>query len=47
MILEMVRKNPPKIPLPRISQLSLAQQLQAEDQYNMECIQWAHQNLDM
>jgi sugar phosphate isomerase/epimerase len=47
MVLEMVRKNPPKTPLPRISQLSPEQQLKAEDQYNLECIQWAHENLDM
>ena len=34
-------------PLPRISQLSPADQIKAEDEYNLACIRYARQNLNM
>jgi hypothetical protein len=46
-VLDLVKKNPPKTPLPRVSQLSPEEQLKAEDRNNLACIQWAHQNLNM
>ncbi len=46
-VLEMVRKNPPKAPLPTISGLSLDEQVKLEDKYNLACIEWARQNLNM
>jgi 3-oxoisoapionate decarboxylase len=46
-VMELVKNNPPKTPLPRTSQLSAADQLKAEDDYNLACIQYARQNLGM
>ena len=46
-VLEMVRKNPPQTPLPRIDNLTPEQAIAAEDKYNLACIQYARQNLDM
>ena len=34
-------------PLPRVSQLSEAARIQAEDQYNLACIRYAREHLDM
>ncbi len=47
MVLEMVRKNPPKTPLPMPDQLPLPERIKAEDEYNLACIRYARQNLDM
>jgi sugar phosphate isomerase/epimerase len=47
MVLELVRKNPPKTHLPRPDNLSPADLIKAEDDYNLACIQYAHQNLDL
>jgi 3-oxoisoapionate decarboxylase len=46
-VLKKVRDNPPKHPLPRISNLSAADQVKAEDDYNRRCIDYARQHLDL
>ena len=46
-VLTLVRKNHPKKPLPRITGLSPEAQVQREDEYNRQCIEYAHQNLAM
>lgn len=46
-VLELVRKNPPKTPLPRPDGLNPADLIKAEDDYNLACIQYARQNLNM
>jgi sugar phosphate isomerase/epimerase len=46
-VLDIVRKNHPKSPLPRITGMSLADQVKAEDEYNLKCIHYARQHLDM
>ena len=43
----LVHGNPPKEPLPQISKLPPAEQLNAEDRYNQRCIDYARRNLDM
>ncbi len=45
--LELVRKNKPKAPLPRIAGLSSEAQIKLEDEYNLKCIAWARKNLDL
>lgn len=45
--LELVRKNPPKKPLPKMSGLSAEQQLQLEDENNLKSIAWARQHLEL
>jgi sugar phosphate isomerase/epimerase len=40
-VLDIVRKNPPKTPLPKITGLSPADQVKAEDDYNLKCIEYA------
>lgn len=46
-VLELVRKNPPKTPLPKPDQLSIEERIKAEDEYNLGCIRYARQNLNM
>jgi sugar phosphate isomerase/epimerase len=46
-MLDLVRKNPPKQPLPRTTGLSLAEQVKLEDDLNNRSIAYAHQELDM
>ena len=46
-VLAMVKKNRPRSPLPRITGMSLEEQVKAEDDYNARCIAYARQNLDM
>ncbi len=46
-VLTMVKKNRPKVPLPRISGLSREEQVRREDENNLKCIAYARQNLDM
>jgi sugar phosphate isomerase/epimerase len=46
-VLELVRKNPPKTPLPRPDGLNPADLIKAEDDYNLACIQYARHNLNM
>lgn len=43
--LELVRKNPPKTPLPKITGLSPSEQVKAEDDYNLQCIAYAREHL--
>jgi len=46
-VLALVKKNHPKTPLPRTSGLSREQQVKLEDEYNLKCIAYARQNLDL
>ena len=46
-VLDLVRKNPPKTPLPTTDHLSTEDQIKAEDTYNLACIRYARQNLNM
>jgi 3-oxoisoapionate decarboxylase len=46
-VLNLVRKNPPKAPLPRTSGLSAEAAVKLEDDLNLQCIAYARQNLDM
>ncbi len=46
-VLNLVRKNPPKQPLPHIAGLSAEAAVKAEDDYNLQCIAYAHANLDL
>jgi sugar phosphate isomerase/epimerase len=46
-VLELVRDHPPKKPLPRISGLSTAEQVRAEDAFNQQCIDYGRQNLGL
>jgi len=45
--LELVHSHPPRIPLPKMTGLSAAEQMKAEDDNNMKCIAYARQNLDL
>jgi sugar phosphate isomerase/epimerase len=46
-VLDLVRKNRPKVPLPRMKGLSQEAQVKAEDEYNAQCIAYARQSLDL
>ncbi len=46
-VLELVRKNPPKTPLPVVDNLTPSKAIEAEDNYNLACINYARQNLNM
>jgi len=46
-VLSLVKKNHPKSPLPRVTGLSQEEQIKLEDQCNLKCIAYAHQNLDL
>ncbi len=46
-VLELVRSNPPKKPLPKIAGLSPADQVKAEDDYNQQCVDYARKYLDL
>jgi len=46
-VLAMVKQNKPKKPLPKITGLSAEAQIKLEDDYNMQCINYARQNLGM
>ena len=45
LLIEWVRKHPPKKPLPRISGLTAEQRLALEDECNQKCIDYARANL--
>ncbi|MDQ6665571.1 MAG: sugar phosphate isomerase/epimerase [Acidobacteriota bacterium] len=45
--LELVRQNPPKTPLPKIAGLNSAEQVKAEDEYNLRCIAYAREHLGL
>ncbi len=47
LLLDWVRKHPPKKPLPRISGLSPEQRLALEDECNQKCIDYARANLPL
>jgi 3-oxoisoapionate decarboxylase len=44
-MLDMVRKNPPKKPLPQVSGMSPAEAVKLEDERNLKCVAWARKNL--
>ena len=44
-ILDIVRKNPPKKPLPQVSAMSPAEAVKLEDERNLKCVAWARKNL--
>jgi len=46
-VLALVKQNKPKKPLPRIAGLSPEAQIKLEDDYNLQCIAYARQNLSM
>ena len=46
-ILSMVRKNPPKKPLPRVTGLSPEAAVKLEDDNNLKCIEYARQVLSI
>lgn len=46
-VLGLVRKNPPATPLPHPDGLPPEEMIKAEDEYNLACIRYARQNLNM
>ncbi len=46
-VLALVKKNKPKSPLPRTSGLEREQLVKLEDEYNLKCITFARQNLNL
>ena len=46
-VLALVRKNHPKKPLQRMTGLSPEAQVKSEDEYNLTCVEYAKQNLEM
>ncbi len=46
-VLELVHSNSPKTPLPEMAGLSPEEQVKAEDRYNLRCIEYARQHLDL
>jgi sugar phosphate isomerase/epimerase len=46
-IMEIVEKNPPKKPLPKVEGLAAPEQLKLEETYNLACIRYARQNLGL
>jgi len=46
-MMEIVQKNPPSKPLPKITGLSAAERLQFEDDNNLACLRYARQNLGL
>lgn len=46
-VLDLVRKNPPKTPLPSMKGLSAEAQVKAEDEYNLKCIEYTRQSLSV
>lgn len=46
-VLDIVRKNPPKSPLPRMTGLSPEAQVKAEDEYNLKCIAYSRQHFSL
>lgn len=47
MLVDWVRKNPPRVPLPRVSGLTPEQRLALEDELNDRCIAYARENLPL
>jgi sugar phosphate isomerase/epimerase len=46
-VLDLVRKNKPKQPLPRTMGLTSAQQIKLEDEFNQKCATYAHEHLSL
>lgn len=46
-VLDTVRKNPPKTPLPRMTGLSPEAQVKAEDDYNLQCVAWSRTHVNL
>jgi sugar phosphate isomerase/epimerase len=46
-VLDLVRKNPPKSPLPKTSGLSIEEHVKLEDKYNQASIEYARKHLDL
>ncbi len=46
-ILELVRKNKPRFPMPHTAGLSLEEQVKQEEQNNRKSLEWARQNLSL
>ncbi len=46
-VIMMTRRNRPKAPLPRIAGLTPDEQVKAEDEYNMKCIEYARRKLNL
>jgi hypothetical protein len=46
-MVEIVQKNPPRKPLPKVTGLTPAEQLKLEDDYNLACIRYARENLGL
>jgi len=46
-VLDLVRKNPPKSPLPRTAGMSLEEQVKLEDKYNLACVDYGRKNLEL
>jgi len=46
-IMEIIEKNPPRKPLPKITGLNADQQVKLEERYNLACIKYARENLGL
>ena len=46
-VLDIVRKNPPKTPLPKMTGLPPEAQVKAEDDYNLQCVEWSRRQLSL
>ncbi len=46
-MLDLVRKNPPKSPLPRTAGLSPEEAARLEDKYNLACVEYGRKHLDL
>jgi hypothetical protein len=46
-VLELVRDNPPKKPLPRINGLSTTEQVKLEEDNNRKCIAYGREHLNL
>ena len=46
-MLDLVRKNPPKQPLPKTSGLSVEEAVKLEDKYNLACVEYGRKYLDL
>jgi hypothetical protein len=47
MLIDWVRKHPPKKPLPQVSGLSPKERLALEDELNQRCVDYARANLPL
>jgi hypothetical protein len=47
MLVDWVRKHPPKHPLPKVSGLTPEERLALEDDYNARCVEYTRQHLPL